>query len=212
MSFRLVHLYPRAWRARYGDEMLAVLEQHGTGWRTRLDLLRGAFDAHLSLRRHDMNQTAVRRSLVLGVIPGAMLAIGLAFGALEAPDLGTDSGFGGAAFAAWVIICLVAGGHAGRGNVPKRAAGIAGLVTGVTGALFAVLVGVAGSMVQMAAFADSGHFVGTFNAGSLLASQVGWLDAAILAAAGLGGAVLGIAAAPFAHALAWALGRKPATR
>jgi hypothetical protein len=47
----LVRLYPRAWRARYGDEMLAVLEQHGTGWRTRLDLLRGALDAHLSLRR-----------------------------------------------------------------------------------------------------------------------------------------------------------------
>jgi hypothetical protein len=47
----LLRLYPRAWRARYGDEMLAVLEQHGTGWRTRLDVLRGALDAHLSLRR-----------------------------------------------------------------------------------------------------------------------------------------------------------------
>jgi hypothetical protein len=47
----LLRLYPRAWRARYRDEMLAVLEQHGTGWRTRLDLIRGALDAHLRLRR-----------------------------------------------------------------------------------------------------------------------------------------------------------------
>jgi hypothetical protein len=47
----LLRLYPRAWRARYRDEMLAVLEEHGTGWRTRLDLLRGALDAQLSLRR-----------------------------------------------------------------------------------------------------------------------------------------------------------------
>jgi hypothetical protein len=201
----LIRLYPRAWRARYGNEMLAVLEQHGTGWRTRLDLLRGALDAHLTIRRHDMNPLAVRRSLVLGVIPAALLTIGYA---LATPNLGTYPGFGGAAFAAWVAICLVAGGHAGRDNAPTRAGAKAGLLSGVTGALLALLLGAVGSVVQMAAFAGSGHFLGTFNAGSMLVSQLGWSDAAILAVAGLAGTVLGLAAAPLAQALTGALGRK----
>lgn len=46
-STRYVGLYPRAWRDRYGDELEAVLEEDGLGLRTRLDLLRGAVDAHL---------------------------------------------------------------------------------------------------------------------------------------------------------------------
>jgi len=44
---RYVRLYPRAWRERYGDELEAVLEEDGLGLRTRLDLIRGALDAHL---------------------------------------------------------------------------------------------------------------------------------------------------------------------
>ena len=43
----LLNLYPRAWRERYGDEVASVLaEHHVTAW-TALDLLLGAFDAHL---------------------------------------------------------------------------------------------------------------------------------------------------------------------
>lgn len=44
---RLIALYPRAWRARYGDELEALLEATHVGVRDRLDLLRGALDAHL---------------------------------------------------------------------------------------------------------------------------------------------------------------------
>jgi hypothetical protein len=44
---RYVRLYPRAWRERYGDELEAVLETAGIGARSRIDLLRGAVDAHL---------------------------------------------------------------------------------------------------------------------------------------------------------------------
>jgi len=44
---RYVRLYPRAWRDHYGDELEAVLEQDGLRLRTRLDLVRGAVDAHL---------------------------------------------------------------------------------------------------------------------------------------------------------------------
>ena len=40
-------LYPRAWRARYGDELEALLDVAPPGLRDRFDLLRGALDAHL---------------------------------------------------------------------------------------------------------------------------------------------------------------------
>lgn len=43
---RLLRLYPAAWRARYGDEMLALLADRRPGLRDRLDLVRGAWDAH----------------------------------------------------------------------------------------------------------------------------------------------------------------------
>ena len=46
----LLRLYPPAWRARYGDEMQAVLEERPLGRRDRLDLLRGAIDAWLHPR------------------------------------------------------------------------------------------------------------------------------------------------------------------
>lgn len=44
---RIVGLYPRAWRVRYGDELDALLEVGPLRLRDRLDLLRGALDAHL---------------------------------------------------------------------------------------------------------------------------------------------------------------------
>lgn len=43
----LIALYPRAWRERYGDDLLAILEAERPGMRARIDLVRGALDAHL---------------------------------------------------------------------------------------------------------------------------------------------------------------------
>ena len=43
----LIALYPGAWRRRYGDELEALLETGGLGARDRIDLIRGAIDAHL---------------------------------------------------------------------------------------------------------------------------------------------------------------------
>jgi hypothetical protein len=43
----VVRLYPGAWRRRYGDELAAHLADRPPGWLDRLDLLRGALDAHL---------------------------------------------------------------------------------------------------------------------------------------------------------------------
>ena len=43
----LLKLYPAAWRARYGDEMAALLEARQMTPRDRVDLVRGAIDAWL---------------------------------------------------------------------------------------------------------------------------------------------------------------------
>ena len=43
----LVRLYPRSWRDRYADEMLALLEAGPVSRRDGFDLLRGALDAWL---------------------------------------------------------------------------------------------------------------------------------------------------------------------
>jgi len=45
---RLVGFYPRAWRERYGGEMLALIDQSGThGWQLTSDLVRGCIGAWL---------------------------------------------------------------------------------------------------------------------------------------------------------------------
>lgn len=44
---RLLRAYPRWWRERYGDEMRALLEARPPDPRARIDLVRGALDAHL---------------------------------------------------------------------------------------------------------------------------------------------------------------------
>jgi hypothetical protein len=43
----ILNFYPRRWRERYQEEMLAVLEQHAISLTTLLDLLLGALDARL---------------------------------------------------------------------------------------------------------------------------------------------------------------------
>lgn len=49
----LLRLYPPAWRERYGDEFVALLEKEGTGPRVVLSVLAGAFDAWASPQKYD---------------------------------------------------------------------------------------------------------------------------------------------------------------
>ena len=49
-SARWLRLYPRDWRDRYADELSAVIDARPADWRVRLDLVRGAIDAHLHPR------------------------------------------------------------------------------------------------------------------------------------------------------------------
>ncbi|HWC28533.1 MAG TPA: hypothetical protein VG845_00490 [Dehalococcoidia bacterium] len=44
----LIRLYPRAWRARYGDEFAALVEDQPLRPGLLLDILAGAIDAHVS--------------------------------------------------------------------------------------------------------------------------------------------------------------------
>ncbi len=49
-SARWLRLYPRDWRDRYAEELAAVVDARPDDWRVRLDLVRGAIDAHLHPR------------------------------------------------------------------------------------------------------------------------------------------------------------------
>ena len=45
---RLLRLYPRAWRERYGDEFLAIVGDNRIGMQQAIDIVSGAIDAWLS--------------------------------------------------------------------------------------------------------------------------------------------------------------------
>lgn len=58
--FWILRLYPRSWRDRYGEELLAVLEQHEITMVTMMDLLLGALDANMR-GKHVMRGDFMRR-------------------------------------------------------------------------------------------------------------------------------------------------------
>lgn len=71
---RLVRLYPRAWRARYGQEMLALLEQGSASWKDVIDLTRGAASEWIRASR------SVRATLALaGSVTSSAAATALAW-------------------------------------------------------------------------------------------------------------------------------------
>lgn len=63
---RFVRLYPRAWRRRYEDEVLDVVDQRNVGWRDCGDVARGAVTEWTSPRyptlagERDMRDAAIR--------------------------------------------------------------------------------------------------------------------------------------------------------
>jgi hypothetical protein len=83
---RLVHLYPDAWRSRYEDELVELLELRPPTVLERFDVIRGAVDAHLHpqvlhpsedgppLTRPE-NAGLLARRLGIGALGGAALWI-----------------------------------------------------------------------------------------------------------------------------------------
>ena len=60
----IVRLYPPAWRARYGPEVLAMLEELELNRRARIDLARGALDARL----HEPSRLPAGAALLAGAL------------------------------------------------------------------------------------------------------------------------------------------------
>lgn len=60
----LIHLYPRSWRDRYGDEFAALLEDCPTRPQTFLDVVRGCLDAHWTAGRLRKDLRMLRYALL----------------------------------------------------------------------------------------------------------------------------------------------------
>jgi len=76
----LLRLYPAAWRERYGDEMIALLEGQPATLLDHLDLIRGALDAHLhpqvrGAAATDKEPSVNQRLLALAAAGGGILWI-----------------------------------------------------------------------------------------------------------------------------------------
>jgi len=81
----LLALYPRWWRDRYGDEMALILEARPPDLAARVDLLRGAFDAHLG--GPDAGSSSGRAPAAALIAGGAWTIAGVAsLGAPTPPD------------------------------------------------------------------------------------------------------------------------------
>jgi hypothetical protein len=74
MRRRLIRCYPAQWRARYGDEFEAILEERPLGPFDVADILLGALDAHLRLRGH-RTATNQGKGIVMSLRIGGIAAI-----------------------------------------------------------------------------------------------------------------------------------------
>jgi hypothetical protein len=87
MSSPLVRLYPARWRARYGDEFEALLEERPLGPFDVADILLGALDAQLRLRRVGTDidhgkgfSMSLRIGGLASILGGALLTISIVLG------------------------------------------------------------------------------------------------------------------------------------
>jgi hypothetical protein len=81
---RLLALYPEAWRARYGDEFLALLEDRPPSLRERLDIVGSALDARVNPQLPGPTRVSDRAGL--GALVGfALFYVALAV-ALNGPE------------------------------------------------------------------------------------------------------------------------------
>ncbi len=70
----LIGLYPPRWRARYGEEFLAILDERPLGPFDAADILLGALDANLRLRNIG-SRPAPRRGFTMSLRLGGLAAI-----------------------------------------------------------------------------------------------------------------------------------------
>lgn len=86
----LIYLYPKAWRKRYGDEFLALLEEQPTTVWDIFDTLRGALDARITFYRK-ANMNPLKTPSILGILAAI---IGVIFLVIAFPLAVIDEGAG----------------------------------------------------------------------------------------------------------------------
>jgi hypothetical protein len=185
MKSLLIRLYPARWRARYGDEFAAILEERQLGPFDVADILLGALDAQLRLRGRgaDVQQgRGLSMSLRIGgmaaIIGSALLAVTwfLAYGLVD-----VDATVAGVCLVTGLGILLVAlaGLSAFQARVAPRLIWGAFAVTSV-GTIVAVLGFVALSLSHSEAYWNVGALgVVTAFAGSTLFAIATYRTAAL---------------------------------
>ena len=93
MKSLLIRLYPANWRARYGDEFQAVLEERPLGPFDVADILLGAIDARLRLRGRDgtlkqgrMFTMSLRLGGAAAILGGVLFPAGFVATSIDASD------------------------------------------------------------------------------------------------------------------------------
>jgi hypothetical protein len=87
---RIVRLYPAAWRRRYEDEVLEIVEQGRSEWRDCGDVARGAVTEWVSPARQTVGEEDDMRSRTARLV----IAVGKAFVVLCAMTIGIRLAFG----------------------------------------------------------------------------------------------------------------------
>jgi hypothetical protein len=139
----LLRLYPTVWRERYGDELLALLEDHPATVADHLDLIRGALDArlHPQVRGATADKEIPVNQRLLGVlatIGGIAWIIGIATSLILPPDEFGDRDNSLAAIGVAIGSSLIGialgefGTRPGSRSWTGHAIAIAGIVLGLT--------------------------------------------------------------------------------
>jgi hypothetical protein len=168
----LLALYPRWWRDRYGDEIALILESRPPDLAARIDLLRGAFDAHLG--GPDTGSVPGRAAAAALIAGGAWTIAGVAsFGAATPPDwpgyLASTLPVALLGVAASLVAVLAVSRRAWPSNRPSLEVAVVGTVVGNVlwaAALFVAIVG--GPYGAVTAIAQSLAAIATVGLGLVL--------------------------------------------
>ncbi len=101
----LLRLYPTRWRARYGDEFVALLEERPLGPFDVADVLLGALDAHLHLRGLAASQHAMGFAMSLRIGGYAAILSGLFWLYIPVGNAINNGAESGAPFIGVAILC-----------------------------------------------------------------------------------------------------------
>ena len=108
---RLMALYPATWRQRYEDEFLVLLETRPPSLGDRIDIVRGALDAHLrGSRRTDLEPDSYWRAVVGGFACFLLALVIAASGSLQQDEFGVyREGTAALPFVALAMVILAVG-------------------------------------------------------------------------------------------------------